>query len=82
MDDIEKAIETFIMKRMAYLNQECEDAEYVRKRIEKLNETLTDEQKAQWRDLEEMMNSQSGDEARLWYRLGFLDGVRFILYMV
>lgn len=48
-------------------------------RMDRLAETLTPEQAPLFRELEDALSLQTGEETRYYYRAGFYDAVRFLL---
>ena len=79
-----RAIEDFITQRMDDLGADA--PAYVAETItevgccaKKLEETLMESQFSLWRELEDALSRQTGEEMRYYYRAGFHDAVRFLL---
>ena len=78
-----RAIEDFITQRMDDLGADA--PAYVAETItevgccaKKLEETLMESQFSLWRELEDALSRQTGEEMRYYYRAGFHDAVRFL----
>ncbi len=79
-----RAIEDFITQRMddlgtdapAYVEQAITEVEHHMKSLEK---TLLESQFPLWRELEDALSRQTGEEMRYYYRAGFHDAIGFLL---
>jgi len=79
-----KAIEEFITQRMDDLGTDASDTvsdtiAQVGFRADRLEEVLTEEQLPLWRELEDALSLQTGEETRYYYRAGFHDAIQFLL---
>ena len=79
-----KAIEDFITQRMEDLGTDAPDAvteaiTNVGRCADRLEETLAAEQLPLWRELEDALALQTGEEMYYYYRTGFHDAIHFFM---
>ncbi len=79
------AIENLITQRMDDLGTDAPNAVTdaitgVGRCSDRLEEILTKEQLSPWRELEDALALQTGEETRYYYRAGFHDAIQFLLH--
>ena len=79
-----KAIEEFITQRMDDLGTDAPEAVIdaitgVGRCADRLEETLAAEQFPLWRELEDALALQIGEETHYYYRAGFHDAIHFLM---
>lgn len=79
-----KAMEEFITQRIDDLGTDAPDSvtdaiKGVGRCSDRLEEALTEEQLPPWRELEDALALQAGEEMYYYYRAGFRDAIRFLL---
>ena len=84
MDDkLRDAIEEFITQRMDDLGADAPEAvdqaiTALEGRLRQLGSVLSEGQKGLFREVEDALNLQTGEETRYYYRAGFDDAIRFL----
>lgn len=83
-ENLYQVTDEFVAQRISYHGEnetEAVNGAYMelRSRVERLRETLSEEQSALLRDCENAYHSSDGESGRYYYKAGFGDAIRFLL---